>query len=167
MWNRCSDSAVITRRSQNDFNVESDVEFLMKPSISEIKHKFFAYRNGVVADALRRSGMPYRMIFGVDIPTLSTIARDTGYDETLADQLMADTEVRESRLLSFYLFDPEKLPLEKAVMICKSVQTREEADILAFRLLRRLPYAQELLQEISRLEECKSVRASLSKNLNN
>lgn len=109
-------------------------------TLQEIKHKFFAYRNGVVADVLRRSGMPYKMIFGVDIPTITSISKKIGYDASLAEQLWADKEIRESRLLAIYLFDPAAISRQRVLDLCNDVQTREEADILQFRLLRHLPY---------------------------
>ena len=117
-------------------------------TLKEIKHKFFAYRNGVVADVLRRSGMPYKVIFGVDLPSLTYIARKTGYDSELAETLWADRNVRESRLLAAYLFDPAELPIERALQLCEDVQTSEEADIMAFRLLRHLPYRYQLSEQL-------------------
>lgn len=113
-------------------------------TIQEIKQLFYAYRNGVVADTLRRSGMQYRMIFGLNVPQLAAIAREIGYDNTLAEALWADQGVRESRLLSAYLFNPAELPMERALQLCEDLQTQEEADILAFRLLRHLSYRTQL-----------------------
>lgn len=133
-------------------------------TIQEIKHLFFAYRNGVVAEALRRSGMPYAMIFGVDVPTLASIARRIGYDRQLAGELWADREVRESRLLACYLFDPESLPLASALELCRDIRTPEEADMLAFRLLKRLPYAPELLAELQKDPQTALAAKSLSRH---
>lgn len=134
-------------------------------TIQEIKHQFYAYRNGVVADALRRSGMPYRMIFGVDVPTLASIARQIGYDEDLADALWKETDVRESRLLATYLFNPENIEMNKAVSLASEIITREEADMLAFRLLKRLPYAAELADKLSGLPTCTLAAQSLANHL--
>lgn len=114
----------------------------------DIKKKFMAYRNGMVADALRKAGMPYKVIFGLNVPQLSEIARGVIADrEVLAEHLWGDTSTRESRLLACWLFDPEPMPVARARALMESVQTREEADILAFRLLRRLPYAAALAEE--------------------
>lgn len=73
------------------------------------------------------------------------MARETGYDNGLALQLWAEKECRESRLLACYLFDPENLSREEALALARDVISREEADILAWRLLRKLPFATELL----------------------
>lgn len=114
-------------------------------TLQDIKKRFMAYRNGIVADTLRKAGMPYDIIFGLNVPQLGEIARGIMADrEVLAEGLWADSKVRESRLLSCWLFDPAPMPRIRAEQLMDSVQTREEADILAFRLLRYLPYADEL-----------------------
>ena len=113
-------------------------------TIREIKKYFFAYRNGVVADALRRSGMPHTMIFGVDLPAISALADQIGHDYELAEELWNDNDVRESRILAAYVFPPEDIDLKRAQQLCDSVRTQEEANILVFRLLRRFPYIHEL-----------------------
>ena len=134
-------------------------------TLQEIKKLFFAYRNGVVADTLRRSGMSYDMIFGCDIPTLSSIARKIGFDERLAEELWNDCGVRESRLLATYLFDPSNTDMEKAIRMASEVRTREEADLLTFRLLKRLPYARELAERINQSPTCLLTAKSLSNHL--
>lgn len=106
-----------------------------------IKHGFMTYRNGIVADALRKSGQPYSIIFGLQLPQLSEIARGLEPSVELASALWADRNVRESRLLAAWIYPVEKLTLEHAVAMAKDVRTREEADLLAFRLLRRHPDA--------------------------
>ncbi len=119
-------------------------------TISEIKQSFFAFRNGIVADTLRRAGMPYKVIFGLNLPQLSQIARKVldelkpGDRKTLAEILWNDRGVRESRLLACWIYDPLEMSIDEAELLMNDVQTREEADILAFRLLRQLPFAQEL-----------------------
>ena len=73
-------------------------------TIQEIKKEFFAMRNGMLGDTLRKAGMPYAVIFGLNIPQLGEIARraqeDTAERDALARELWADTKVRESRLLA-------------------------------------------------------------------
>lgn len=43
-----------------------------------LKRRFFAMRNGAVADSLRRQGADYRIIFGLNLPQLVDIAREFG-----------------------------------------------------------------------------------------
>lgn len=113
--------------------------------IKEIKKEFFAFRNGIVADALRKAGMPYKVIFGLQVPQLAQIARSYEPSMELANQLWDDKDVRESRLLATYLFPIDNISEEKAIELMRSTQTPEESDMLAFRLLKHLPYAPELL----------------------
>lgn len=114
--------------------------------MDSIKREFFAFRNGITADILRKAGMPYKVIFGLQIPQIAQIAKQYTPDMNLADKLWDDKAVRESRLLATYLFPTEEMTIEKALELMQSVQTPEESDMLAFRLLKRLPFAQSLLQ---------------------
>lgn len=113
--------------------------------IQSIKKEFFAFRNGIIADALRKAGMPYKTIFGLQIPQLAHIARSYKPSMEIADELWNDKDVRESRLLATYLFPIGQISEEKALELMRYAQTPEESDMLAFRLLKRLPYASELL----------------------
>lgn len=114
--------------------------------MQEIKKLFFTYRNGAVADTLRRYGIPHKVIFGLQIPQLAAIARELQFGtpadrEAAADKLWADREVRESRLLACYLFDPQTITLDKALELACDTRTQEESDMLAFLLLKHLPDA--------------------------
>ena len=101
----------------------------------EIRKQLYAFRNGIAADAMRRAGYPHKVILGVEIPRIAGIARQCGgTDDTLAESLWTDTDMREARILATYLFDPEKCDMERALQLAASVLTREEADMLAFRL---------------------------------
>lgn len=113
-------------------------------TLKEIKHLFMAYRNGIVADALRQAGMPYEIIFGLQIPQLGDIARRAGKDDNLASALWNDRKVRESRLLACWLFDERSIDMDRALQLANDVRTNEEADILCFRLLRKLDFAPEV-----------------------
>lgn len=117
-------------------------------TLNEIHQRFFSYRNGIVAKAFHDAGTPYKRIFGLQIPQIGAIARETGYDTALARQLLEEKECREARLLAYYLINPETLTEPEAAELAGDVQTREEVDILAWRLLRRLPYAERLLAEL-------------------
>lgn len=117
--------------------------------LQAIKHDFMAYRNGIVADALRKGGMPYGVIFGLQLPQLSEIARQHTKSVELARQLWNDRNVRESRLLAAWLYPVEELTLDQAIEMAENLLTREEADILAFRLLRNCSFAPELAGRLS------------------
>ncbi|MBO4965999.1 MAG: DNA alkylation repair protein [Muribaculaceae bacterium] len=116
--------------------------------INQIHKEFFALRNGLLADAVRKAGCKSPRIFGLNVPQLSEIARRYGRDNELADRLWNEKECRESRLLACWIFDPETVSEEKAMQLAEDVQGVEEADILVFRLLKRLPYAADLLARL-------------------
>lgn len=119
----------------------------MENMLKDIKRLFFTYRNGVVADTLRKV-TDYDVIFGLQVPQIAAIARECGQDMQLAEALWADSKVRESRLLATYVFPPEEVSLDRALRLAAEVQTQEEADMLAFRLLKRLPFAGEVLSRM-------------------
>jgi 3-methyladenine DNA glycosylase AlkD len=120
----------------------------MDETIREIKHQFMAFRNGIIADTLRKAGYPYSVIFGLNLPQLSQIAKDLDHNIKLASTLWQDKNVRESRLLATYLF-PTDIDEATACELIDTLQTNEEADMLAFRLLKRLPYAPQLVEKYS------------------
>lgn len=108
-----------------------------------------AFRNGIVADTLRKAGLSYSVIFGLQLPQIAQIARQLPVDQDLAMKLWDDENVRESRLLACWLFNPDETLFDTALKLASSVKSREESDILSFRLLRRLPYAQQLAESLS------------------
>lgn len=134
-------------------------------SVREIKQSFMAFRNGIVADALRKAGMDYEIIFGLQIPQLSGIANTVKESaagdmpdsadaaeamQKIASELWDDRKVRESRLLACYLFQKDLVDNSLASRLAGDVMTREEADILSFRLLRHLPFANALADQIEK-----------------
>ena len=116
----------------------------MNSTIKQIKQTFFAFRNGILADALRKQ-TPYEIVFGLQVPQIAEIARSLKPSMELADALWHDSKVRESRLLATYLYPIEEVDPEKAIKLASEINTVEEADMLAFRLLKRLPFATSLL----------------------
>lgn len=102
-------------------------------TLREAKQQFFALRNGLLADMLRKQGVAqHKMIFGLNVVQLRQIADETGRNAELAAELWADKNCRESRLLA-----PMVHPIEQsAFAMMHEVQTVEEADILCHRLLR-------------------------------
>ena len=124
----------------------------MTDSLKNIKKQFFAFRNGIIADALRRQS-PYKIIFGLQIPQIAEIARSLNPDMDLASALWDDKEVRESRLLATYLFPTELIDMDKALSLAAEANTVEEKDMLAFRLFKRLPFPTAFLEEMKSHQE--------------
>lgn len=114
-----------------------------------IRKEFYALRNGLIADTLRKGGLEQKYIFGLQLPQIKGIAerfRPQTDDEAaeLARSLWSDRECREARLLACHLMPPALTGKEEAARWAEEAATREEADILAFRLLRYLPFASEI-----------------------
>lgn len=133
---------------------KTDVESLM----SWIRKEFFALRNGMIADTLRKGGLEQKYIFGLQLTQIKDIAvrfEPTRKEETssLAHALWNDKECREARLLACHLMPADLLTKEEAKEWAEGVATREEADILAFRLIRYLPSASELAQNLAESED--------------
>lgn len=118
--------------------------------LNEIKKEFFALRNGIIADTLRKAGMHYKVIFGLQIPQIAGIASKFTPSVELAMELWEDRNVRESRLLASYLFPLESVDMRMALELASDVRTQEEADMLAFRIFRRLDFAKSLLNEMEK-----------------
>ena len=92
-----------------------------------LKRRFFAMRNGAVADSLRRSGAPYRIIFGLNLPQIVEIVRDFGPDASMAMELRANTTTRESMLIAPMLFPVESLTPAMAVeWLVKNMEGAED-----------------------------------------
>ncbi len=127
----------------------------MTEEIKKAKRLFMTYRNGIVADSLRKAGMPYSIIFGLQLPQVRQIARQFEDEVTdrkvlreLAGDLWADAGIRESRMLALALYPAELLTLEEAVKMMNDLQTREEADLLPFLLLKKTTFIPEIISRI-------------------
>lgn len=109
-----------------------------------IKRRFFAMRNGVIADVLRKAGSPYHIIFGLNLPQITEIAREQHHRRELAEQLWADQRTRESRLLATMVYPIDEMSDDDAMRWLETASDVETADILCHRLLRRHPRAVEI-----------------------
>ena len=109
--------------------------------IQIIKRRFFAMRNGVIADTLRKSGVPYRMIFGLNLPQIVEIASEIGPNREIAEKLHADTPTRESQMLAPMIMPVADMTPELALQWVDEAPSVEATDILCHRLLRKMPEA--------------------------
>ena len=96
--------------------------------------------------------MPFRLIFGVELPRLQGIAADFPQDADLAERLWGQN-IRETRLLAIMLMPPDSFTSETANRWADTLLTAEEAQILAIMLLRKTGRAKDIC--ISWLEEGK------------
>lgn len=113
-----------------------------------VKRRFFAMRNGVIADTLRRNGSPFRIIFGLNLPQIAEIAAETPHDKDLAERLWANSTTRESMLIAPMLVDPSSFTFDDAVRWISSIPAREVADVICLKLLRHMPYASRVAGEL-------------------
>lgn len=116
--------------------------------LKEVKKEFLSFRNGIVADALRKGGIPHKYIFGLQLPQIREIAARAGEDSGLARTLWEDSDCRESRLLAPFLFKQEELAEEEALVMIQETRCQEELDILVFGLMRHLPYFKNLHERL-------------------
>ncbi len=130
----------------------------------EIRKEFFAFRNGIVADKLRKAGDPHTMIMGcllVDVQAIVQRQREAIDDaetlKALALELWNDTNSRECRLAAPMLYPAELMTLEQSLQWCLSVETIEVADNLCHKLLRHIPDADTLFRQLI-ADECPLVK---------
>lgn len=109
----------------------------------------YAYRNGMVADALRKGGIPHKVIFGLNLPQLSAIAAEVKEAHSVEEcdmigrELWSTGDSREGRLLACWLMSTDT-DVEGALELALSTRSREEDDILGFRYFKRHPQAAEV-----------------------
>ena len=113
-----------------------------------VKRHFFALRNGIITDTLRRAGSPFKIIFGLNLPQIDSIAAQTPHSASLAQRLWDNTTTRESMLLAPMIYPRPEFDLGKARQWCATVPVEEVADILCHKLLRHMPYAPDLADEL-------------------
>ena len=121
----------------------------------DIRKEFFAYRNGIVADKLRKAGDPHSIIMGcllADVMEITGRMRDTVNDkaqlQALAKELWSDTNSRECRLAAPMLYPAELMSLDKAQEWCMGIESVEIADNLCHKLLRHLADADTLFRRL-------------------
>ena len=115
--------------------------------MQNVKRRFFALRNGDIANTLRKAGSPYRIIFGLQLPQILEVAAASGIDSALAESLWANDSTRESRLMAPMVADRQTFSLNDAQRWISSLVSTEEVDLLCHRLLRHLPFASEIISE--------------------
>lgn len=138
-------------------------------AMQKVKRRFFAMRNGDLAQQMTERGAKYRINFGLNLPQISEIARDflpggkehtacdDGSTPLTADFNMADfsrrlrdnISTRESMLIAPMLFPVKQLTEEEALGWARSVPTPEVADVLCLKLLRNYPDAPRLVEMLS------------------
>ncbi|MBQ0070131.1 MAG: hypothetical protein KBT09_10355 [Bacteroidales bacterium] len=120
----------------------------MLNTIPEIKKEFFAYRNGIVADMLRKNGDPHQFIMGCQLVDVVNISNRVEHTVENATRLWSDRNHRECRMIAPMLYPIDEMQYDVALDWAESVECNEIADVLCHRLLRRLPFAWVLSKEL-------------------
>lgn len=118
-------------------------------AMQNVKRRFFALRNGIIADTLRKAGAPHHVIFGLTLPQLVEVAQATGQNKELAEMLWANSTTRESRLIAPMLMPVAECSFAEACEWVEQVQCVEEADLLCHRLLRHTDFAMQIVDKYS------------------
>ena len=113
-----------------------------------LRQQLFAFRNGLVAEKLRKSGDPHDIILGCLLPDIALIAKDFQPNSELAQALWNDKRHRECRLISTMLYPPELMDETTAMQWCHDVENQEVADILCLKLLRHVSSARQLWRKL-------------------
>jgi len=110
--------------------------------LNEIKKELRASMNGILSARMREAGMPFRLIFGVELPRLRSIADEFPQDAELANQLWSQN-IRETKLLAIMLMPPVAFTPEQANLWAETMVTAEEAQVLAMMLLPKTNHAKD------------------------
>jgi 3-methyladenine DNA glycosylase AlkD len=137
--------------NQNDVALDADKQPAFN-DMQDVKRRFYALRNGALAEQMRRGGLNYRVIFGLNVPQLKDIAGELtlAYDDArlteLAVALWANEATRESRLLAPMIMPVSAMTEAMAMQWMQQAQTVEVVDALCHALLRKLPFAELLVE---------------------
>lgn len=116
--------------------------------MQRLKRRFFAMRNGALADQLRKGGVPHKIIFGINLPQLVEIAAEFDPSAEFAEMLWANSSTRESQLIAPMLYPRAEMDATTAVRWALTAKSVEVIDVLCHRLLRHLPSADRVADEL-------------------
>ncbi len=108
--------------------------------IRDIKKDLRAAMNGILSAKMREAGAPYKLIFGVELPRLMSIASEYPKDCALA-QALWNENIRESKLLACMLMPEDTFSPELADIWASEIPTAEVAQVLAMYTLCRTAHA--------------------------
>jgi 3-methyladenine DNA glycosylase AlkD len=114
--------------------IESD------PELREIKTLLRLRMNGEVSTAMRKSGLDYKVNFGLDAFSIREIASKYQPSVELADKLWLEN-ARECKILATLLYPKEAFTAEKADEWLDQCFLPELTEQLVFNLLQLLPFA--------------------------
>lgn len=131
----------------------------MEDIIRSIRTDMRLSMNGDVATSMRKKGIKYRMIFGVDIPRIYQISEKYSPDAELAATLW-DDDVRELKILATILYPKEKFSKEIGLSWSKGIVDQELREQVCKNLFQELPFANELVEDLVNDDDDENVRAT-------
>lgn len=102
--------------------------------ILDIKKELRAAMNGILSAKMREAGAPYKLVFGVELPRLQSIANEFRPSRQLAQELWNEN-IRECKLLATMLMPPQEFLPEMADIWVDEIPTAEVAQVLCMQLL--------------------------------
>lgn len=102
--------------------------------ILDIKKELRAAMNGILSAKMREAGAPYKLVFGVELPRLQSIANEFQPSRQLAQELWNEN-IRECKLLATMLMPPQEFLPEMADIWVDEIPTAEVAQVLCMQLL--------------------------------
>lgn len=112
-------------------------------TILEIKKALRSAMNGILSAQMRQAGMPYKLVFGVEIPRLQAIAREFTPSRQLAQELWQQP-IRECKILAAMLMPHTEFCPQMADIWADEMPTPEIAQTTAMYLLAPQPWAASL-----------------------
>lgn len=112
-------------------------------TVIEIKKALRAAMNGVLSSKMREAGMPYKLVFGVELPRLLEISKEFAPDLKLALELWNEN-IRECKILAVLLLPDGEMTADLAEIWVSEIPTAEIAQILVMYQLRNLPQAADV-----------------------
>lgn len=115
----------------------------MEETIRSIKKEFRANMNGIASAEMRKAGMPYHVVWGIELPRLRDIAAEFRPDRRLGQRLWNE-DVRESQLIGILLTPREEFLPEVADIWVNEARTQESVSLIAMELVSPQAWASEM-----------------------
>ena len=119
---------------------------------NDILNKFKALSNPKAVDGMARYGINPENTYGISIPNLRKIARETGTNHALAQELWA-SGIHEARILACMIDDPKMVTEEQLESWVKDVDSWDVCDQCCMNLFKNTGLAYRKADEWSKSDE--------------
>ncbi len=130
----------------------------MEATLQAIRTDLRLSMNGPVAAGMRKMGICYRLIFGVDLPRLKEISCKYEPGAALAERLWSE-DVRELKILATLLYPPGEMSVEVANRWVGQIDNQELREQVCKNLFEKLFFANEAVEDWSTRDD-NGVRAT-------